>query len=132
MSRTVTVNGCFDGLHPGHLFMLGYALAQGDELIVGINSDQYIQQHKGMVLVSECCRRRALLDLGFISRVVVFHEQDPVKFILSVRPAVHCTGAEYKNGMCIEAGWCELYFIKLVYVPRVGNWSSTQTRREMK
>ena len=126
----VTVNGCFDGLHPGHLFMLGYAAAQGDELIVGINGDQYIRQHKGRVLVPEQERKAALEKLGFISRVVIFREQDPVKFILSVRPDVHVTGQEYENGKCVEASWCELYGIKLVYVPRVGDWSSTKERKE--
>jgi D-beta-D-heptose 7-phosphate kinase/D-beta-D-heptose 1-phosphate adenosyltransferase len=124
----VTVNGCFDGLHPGHLFMLGYARALGNELIVGINSDQYIRQHKGTVMFNEQERKLALEKLGFVSRVVIFREQDPVKFILAVRPDVHCTGQEYENGKCVEASWCELYGIKLVYVPRVGDWSSTKER----
>ena len=32
-------NGCFDLLHPGHMFLLQEAAAQCDRLIVGLNSD---------------------------------------------------------------------------------------------
>lgn len=132
MSRIrVTVNGCFDGLHPGHLFMLGYALAQGTELVVGINSDEYIQRHKGKVMVTASDRVAALRMLGFIAHVVVFVEDTPIEFLKIVRPEVHCTGMEYaRAGKCAEAAWCKDNAVRLVFVPRVGNWSSTQMRNQ--
>ena len=46
MKKLVTCNGAFDGLHPGHLFYLGFCRGQGDELVVGINGDDYIRNKK--------------------------------------------------------------------------------------
>ena len=33
----VFTNGCFDIIHPGHIFILEQAKAKGDILIVGLN-----------------------------------------------------------------------------------------------
>lgn len=44
--RIVTLNGSFDLLHAGHLYILEEAAAQGDVLIVGLNSDASIQRYK--------------------------------------------------------------------------------------
>jgi cytidyltransferase-like protein len=121
----VTTNGCFNTpLHPGHYFFLGFARGQGGELVVGINSTRYIRQKKGYEPASESVRAKALMDLGFIREVVVFHEPDPREFIRQVSPQVHCTGAEYSNGTCIEEDVCQELGIKLVYVPRIGQWST--------
>lgn len=125
----VTINGCFDGLHPGHLFSLGYALAQGTELVVGINSDEYIIRKKGRLLVPAEQRVKALMDLRFIKDVLVFPEDDPVQFIMWAQPQVHCTGLEYYH-TAAEEPWCKIWGIKMVYIPRVGDWSSTKIRRE--
>jgi cytidyltransferase-like protein len=121
----VTTNGCFNTpFHPGHYFFLGFARGQGDELIVGINSTFYIRQKKGYEPASEAERAKALMDLGFIREVVVFHEPDPREFIRKINPSVHCTGAEYRNGTCVEECLCHELNIKLVYIPRIGHWST--------
>jgi D-beta-D-heptose 7-phosphate kinase/D-beta-D-heptose 1-phosphate adenosyltransferase len=122
--RLVSCNGCFNGLHYGHLFYLGFALGHGDALVVGINDDSHIRQKKGYVPVPEAERVKALMDLGFIREVIVFHEPDPREFIKKVRPNIHCTGAEYQNGTCIEESLCRELGIELVYVPRIGRWST--------
>jgi len=123
----VTCNGCFDGLHPGHLFILGFAKAQADELVVGINSDEYIRRVKGRKPIPAEERVSALMRLGCVSRVVVFNENDPREFIRSVHPYIHCIGVEYK-GRAVEEPLCRELGIWLVLVPRVGNWSSTSLR----
>ena len=40
--RVVFTNGCFDIIHPGHIFILEQAKLKGDILVVGLNSDQSI------------------------------------------------------------------------------------------
>src|SRR5438270_11441119 len=45
--RIVLANGCFDLLHVGHVRYLEGAKAEGDLLIVGINSDEQVQKQKG-------------------------------------------------------------------------------------
>ena len=128
MKKTVEkCNGCFDGLHPGHLFFLGFACAHGDELVVGINSDEYIARRKGKVLVPVQERVKALMGLGIVKKVVIF-DDDPRCFIRQIHPDVHCTGYEYREGKAIEDQLCKDMGIRLVFVPRVGEWSSTILR----
>src|SRR5262249_6039507 len=43
----VFTNGCFDLLHPGHIRLLRQASAEGDFLIVGLNSDASVRRLKG-------------------------------------------------------------------------------------
>jgi cytidyltransferase-like protein len=40
----VFTNGCFDILHSGHIHYLNQAKAQGDVLIVGINTDDGVRR----------------------------------------------------------------------------------------
>ena len=46
-SVVVFTNGCFDILHRGHVEYLEFARAQGDALIVGVNSDDSVRRSKG-------------------------------------------------------------------------------------
>ena len=43
----VFTNGCFDILHPGHIYCLQQAKAMGDSLVVGLNSDDSVRRLKG-------------------------------------------------------------------------------------
>jgi len=124
---TVTCNGCFDGLHPGHMFYLGFCRGQGDKLFVGINSDRHIRESKKRDPIPAEERKAALMSLGFIAGVCIFDEDEPSEFIASIRPNVHCTGAEYA-GACPEEGICEEIGARLVFVPRIGDWSCSGMR----
>ena len=43
----VFTNGVFDLLHKGHIFSLSQAAAEGDVLVVGVNSDASVKRLKG-------------------------------------------------------------------------------------
>jgi len=94
----VFTNGCFDLLHRGHLHLLEEAAAQGDSLIVGLNSDASVRRLKGPgrpVLPEE--DRAALLDaLRPVDDVVLFEEDTPRTLIETVRPDVLVKGADYE------------------------------------
>ncbi|VVB52259.1 Bifunctional protein HldE [uncultured archaeon] len=44
--KTVVLNGCFDGLHAGHIYLLKAALGYG-QVIVGLNTDASVKKLKG-------------------------------------------------------------------------------------
>lgn len=123
----VTCNGCFDGLHPGHLFFLGFCRALGNRLVVGINTDEYIRKHKRPSPMPQELRARALMELGFIQDVEIFPEDDPGAFIDRLRPTLHCIGEEYRL-VAPELKVCKRLGIEVAYVPRIGKWSSTAIR----
>lgn len=95
----VTTNGCFDVFHYGHLYSLAQARSLGDYLVVGLNSDASVSRLKGpsRPVFPERKRARVLASLAFVDLVVIFDEDTPVKFLESVRPAVHCKGEDYRD-----------------------------------
>ena len=52
METVVLVTGGFDPLHSGHLAYLKAARKLGDKLIVGVNSDSWLEQKKGKNFLS--------------------------------------------------------------------------------
>lgn len=99
-----TVNGSFDLLHAGHLFIVNEASKQADILIVALNSDTSIQQYKGLnrPIIPLSHRLQMMAALEFVHFVTWFDETDPRSLLAKIKPDVHVNGAEYGVD-CIEA-----------------------------
>jgi rfaE bifunctional protein nucleotidyltransferase chain/domain len=99
-----TLNGSFDLLHAGHLYILHQAKMQADKLIVALNSDSSIRKYKGpmkpLILLSDRLSMMAALEC--VDYVTWFEETDPRELLLKIRPDVHVNGVEYGPD-CIEA-----------------------------
>ena len=95
--RVVFTNGCFDLLHAGHIQYLEASRAQGDALVVGINSDPSVRRLKGegRPLIGEEDRAHLLAALSCVDYVVIFDEDTPEALIRAVQPAVLTKGADY-------------------------------------
>jgi D-beta-D-heptose 7-phosphate kinase/D-beta-D-heptose 1-phosphate adenosyltransferase len=93
----VFTNGVFDLLHPGHIRYLGDARAQGDALIVAVNSDRSVRAIKGPArpINSEQDRAEVLAALAVVDAVVVFDEDDPLAIISAIQPDVLVKGADW-------------------------------------
>ena len=106
----VTVNGCFDLFHAGHLDLLEESSKVGDILIVGINSDNSIKKYKGWKrpIIPEQQRAEIISGIGFVDYVTIFDEIDCLKFIESVKSNIHVKGQDY-NQDCIESSIVEKY-----------------------
>jgi D-beta-D-heptose 7-phosphate kinase/D-beta-D-heptose 1-phosphate adenosyltransferase len=124
--RIVTVNGTFDVLHAGHLHILKEAKAQGDVLVVGLNSDASVRANKGpkRPVVPQAQRADLLLALRYVDHVHIFDEPVPMAFIAAVRPDVHVNGAEYGEN-CVESGVVREIGARLHLVPRIDGLSTS-------
>ena len=93
----VTVNGCFDILHVGHLRLLAAARAMGHALTVLLNSDRSVARYKGPTrpVFPQQFRELALRSLVSVDDVVVFDEDEPLQAIAAVRPAIHVKGGSF-------------------------------------
>ena len=102
--RIVTINGSFDLLHSGHLYILNEAQQLGGVLIVGLNSDASVRSYKGpdRPIVPERQRAEMLLALRMVDYVHIFDEPDPMAFLRELNPDVHVNGSEYGEN-CIES-----------------------------
>jgi len=98
--RVVFTNGCFDILHAGHVTYLNWCKAQGDVLVLGLNSDASVRrQNKGpdRPVNEESDRARVLAALADIDFVCVFNESTPERLIRAVRPDVLVKGADWEG-----------------------------------
>ncbi|MBN8555378.1 MAG: HAD-IIIA family hydrolase [Deltaproteobacteria bacterium] len=108
--KIVTLNGSFDLLHEGHQKILAEAKAQGDILLVALNSDASIQTYKSpdRPLNSENSRLRRMSAFSEVDYVTLFSETTPLDLLEDIRPDVHVNGSEYGEN-CIEAPLVKKY-----------------------
>ena len=88
--KVVFTNGSFDLLHDGHVTYLQFARAQGDALIVGLNSDASVRRYKGPArpILAQAHRARLLAALEMVDYVCIFDEDEPRDLIAALRPDV--------------------------------------------
>jgi len=93
----VTVNGCFDVLHVGHIKLLKRAKSFGDYLIVLINSDASVKRLKGADRPINTAQDRAeiLRALACVNEVVIFNEDTPLNALNAIQPDIHVKGGSY-------------------------------------
>jgi D-beta-D-heptose 7-phosphate kinase/D-beta-D-heptose 1-phosphate adenosyltransferase len=103
--RIVFTNGCFDLIHLGHVKYFRFAKAQGDLLVVGVNTDQSIRRLKGSKrpIIGEQDRVAVLEELESIDYLVRFNDDTPMRLIEQIKPDVLVKGADYKKEQVV--GW---------------------------
>jgi D-beta-D-heptose 7-phosphate kinase/D-beta-D-heptose 1-phosphate adenosyltransferase len=109
--RVAFTNGCFDVLHAGHVQYLQEARAQGDLLVVGLNSDAGVRKLKGPTRPIQPVEARAqvLAGLQAVDYVTVFEETTPLELIQAIRPDVLIKGADYRKDEVVGAAFVESY-----------------------
>jgi D-glycero-beta-D-manno-heptose 1-phosphate adenylyltransferase len=95
--RIVFGNGCFDTLHVGHIRYLDGARAEGDVLVVGVNSDSSVCALKGQgrPILEEKARALLVASLRAVDYVVLFDEPSVEALLMALRPDVHAKGTDY-------------------------------------
>jgi D-beta-D-heptose 7-phosphate kinase/D-beta-D-heptose 1-phosphate adenosyltransferase len=93
----VFTNGCFDLLHPGHVALLEAARAEGDRLVVGLNSDVSVRRLKGegRPAIPEAERAETLSALEVVDRVVLYDDDTPLALIQALLPDVLVKGSDW-------------------------------------
>ncbi len=97
-AKVVFTNGVFDVLHKGHITLLTEAAAQGNKLIVGINSDRSVHSlGKGpeRPLNAENDRAFILAALEMVDAVIIFDDPTPYGIIKILAPDVVVKGGDY-------------------------------------
>ena len=95
--KIVATNGCFDVLHIGHTRYLTASKAQGDILILGLNSDASVRAIKGETrpINNEQDRAEVLLALESVDYVVIFSEETACEFLKAAQANIHTKFLSY-------------------------------------
>jgi rfaE bifunctional protein nucleotidyltransferase chain/domain len=127
--RVVFTNGCFDVLHAGHAEYLAWARAQGDALILGLNSDASVCDLKGesRPIVPYEERARLLCALRSVDVVVGFSERTPEALLERIRPDIHVKSDQYREEDLPERTIVHKYGGEIRLAPHVAGKSTTDT-----
>jgi D-beta-D-heptose 7-phosphate kinase/D-beta-D-heptose 1-phosphate adenosyltransferase len=126
--RTVVfTNGVFDLLHPGHVRYLQAARAEGDALIIGVNSDRSVRANKGpsRPITPEAERAEILAALACVDAVVIFDEETPAAIIGRLQPDVLVKGADWAPDAIVGRDVVEARGGRVVRVPVEAGWSTS-------
>lgn len=126
--RVVFTNGVFDLLHPGHTRYLADARAQGDALIVAVNSDRSVRaQNKGpdRPITTEGERAELLAALACVDAVVIFDEATPFEIVSAVSPDVLVKGADWAADAIVGRDVVEARGGRVVRIPLAEGYSTT-------
>ena len=95
----VFTNGVFDLVHPGHVTYLAAARAEGDVLIVALNSDRSVRANKGpsRPILPEQERAELLAALAVVDAVAIFDDETPAAIVAALQPDVLVKGADWAH-----------------------------------
>ena len=126
--RVVSTNGVFDLLHAGHVAYLAWARAQGDALLLLLNSDESVRllgkgPDRPLVAFEE--RARVVSALRSVDAVVGFSERTPEVALERLRPDVHVKSAQYRVEELPERYVVEHHGGQIVLAPHEPGRSTT-------
>lgn len=128
LSRPVAfVNGCFDLIHPGHVWLLAAVrdaarrlLARDVPVVVAVNTDPSVRVLKGpgRPFMTWWDRALTLSGLADVAAVVGFSEPTAAELVADLRPRVYGKGEEYRDRRIPETDVLPADAV-CVYVPEV-------------
>ena len=122
----VWTNGCFDILHRGHIELFRYAKSLGDELVVGIDSDEKVKKDKSKDRPINTLQDRIFMlqSIKYVDKVIPFDSTKELDDTLKwYKPDIMVIGSDWKNGKVIGEFWTK----KLVFFDRIGDYSTSKT-----
>ena len=125
--RAVFTNGCFDILHPGHVYILKECRKFGELLIVGLNSDSSVKRLKGESRPYHRFEDRAavLAALACVDYVIGFDEDTPKQLIEALTPKILVKGGDYNHDTIVGADWVSRHGGEVKVVPLLQGHSTT-------
>ena len=126
--RIVFTNGCFDIVHPGHVDLLARARAEGDLLVLGLNSDASVRRlgkGKARPINPFPVRAFVLAHLAPVDFVSEFDEDTPYELIKAVRPHVLVKGGDWPPERIVGRDIVETDGGRVLSLPLLPGFSTT-------
>lgn len=132
--KIVFTNGCFDILHRGHIHTLQEAAAQGDYLLVAINSDASVKRLKGpsRPVNTQDARALVIAALSMVDGVFIFNEDTPLKLIQQLIPDVLVKGGDYQTHEVVGSAEVTAHGGKVMIIPYLEGISTTSLIDQIK
>ncbi len=126
----VYIPGCWDVLHVGHLNILNRAKAYGDILVVGVQSDDSVEEEKGKApSVPLVDRIRMLEALEVVDFALPYYNYDYKSHAEAIDAGVLVFGPSHTKDrhLAVEA-WMRETGRRVIRLPRTDGVSSTSIK----
>jgi D-beta-D-heptose 7-phosphate kinase/D-beta-D-heptose 1-phosphate adenosyltransferase len=126
-------NGCFDLLHPGHVFTLTEARNRVDRLVLALNTDASVRRLKGpsRPVQNEVARMTVAAALESVDAVILFDTETPLDLIKALRPNVLFKGGDYRPETVVGRDEVEAYGGRVELIDYLPNTSTTLMIKRM-
>lgn len=113
----VAISGGFDPVHIGHIRYIQAAARLGKELVVILNTDDFLMHKKGYVFMPFGDRKEILRSIKCVSAVYDCIDTDDsvCKTLAIIKPDIFAKGGDRRLSNIPEVGTCQKYNIKLVF-----------------
>ncbi len=123
--KRVWTNGCFDILHPGHVELFKVAKSLGDMVIVGIDSDEKVENDKGKGRpINPLLFRKSMLEsIRYIDLVLSFNSREELEQLIELyNPDILLIGGDWRDGDVVGRQYAK----EVKFFNRVDKYSSTK------
>ena len=122
--KTLYTGGTFDLFHYGHVNLLRQCSMVADKVIVSLNTDEFIQEYKGVKpILSYEERVKSLTSCGYVDKIIEnVGGTDSKPAILTSKANIVAIGTDwaqrdYYRQMNFTQEWLDKHDIVLIYLP---------------
>lgn len=136
-NNVLYTGGTFDLFHYGHVNFLRQCSKLCPNVVVALNTDEFVAQYKGQTIMNFSEREKSLLSCHYVSKVIPnLSGPDSKPTILSVNPRIIAIGddwayKDYYKQMNFTQQWLEDNDIVLVYIPYTKGISSSEIKHRI-
>ena len=126
-------NGCFDILHPGHIYLLKKAKENCDYLIVGLQFDPSVdRKEKNSPIQTIVERYTQLKGIKYVDEIIPYATEQDLEDILSLYTIdIRILGDEYRDKDFTGRDICRQRDIEIFFNKRDHRFSTSDLRRRV-
>ena len=126
--KIILISGCFDILHIGHIGFMEAAKKVADVLVVSVLSDKFVKKRKGnsRPIFIENERVNLIASLQIVNYAFTMNVDDVDTVLQELSPDFYGIGGDRNIEDFPEKKWLDKYKVKIVYLPRFGEESTTK------
>lgn len=139
MTKVIVLKtGAWDILHMGHLNALEFSAQLGDKLVIGVATDEYINERKGHQPIMPYHERARLVGaLHVVDAVIPYNGPEDMIPVVTFGVTVkvvdpdYCVGnGEHAQRQARARKLLEAEGVQIVYLPRTPHISSTELKEK--